>query len=255
LCNQPPWFSDNSFQTFLLEGKDMLLLSNPSSNPKIKKSNDLYGLEATVLHLAPANLSGFEVCGGRSKGCTDGCLFKSGMARVFRKVPESRIRKTQELFENPELFKARLRMDLSYMVRRGARRKKRVAARLNGTSDIKWEEKFPELFDEFSSVQFWDYTKLRSRFLRYLNGELPKNYHLTWSLSENNLDFSLDMLKRGRNVAAVFEKLPTKYMGIPVSNADKHDFRFLERQTGRWLGLLPKGVAKQDETGFVVRDM
>jgi len=233
----------------------MELLSKPNSNPKIKKSNELYGLESTVLHLAPANLSGYEVCGGRSKGCTDGCLFKSGFSRVFRRVPESRISRTQDLFENPEEFKAKLLRDIARMVRRGARYKKRVAIRPNGTSDIKWEEECPEMFEEFPEVQYWDYTKHRSRFLKYLDGGLPSNYHLTWSLSENNLAFSLDMLDRGRNVAAVFEKLPKKYMGRHVSNADTHDFRFLERQTGRWLGLLPKGVAKQDETGFVVRNM
>jgi hypothetical protein len=56
--------------------------------------------------------------------------------------------------------------------------------RLNGTSDIKWENVFfdydnkkTNIFDLFPNIQFYDYTKIANRI------DLPKNYDLTFSYS------------------------------------------------------------------------
>ena len=38
----------------------------------------------------------------------------------------------------------------------------------------------------------------------FINGEMPKNYHLTFSLNEENYNDSMDILKAGGNVAVVF---------------------------------------------------
>ena len=56
----------------------------------------------------------------------------------------------------------------------------------------------------------------------------------------------------GGNVAVVFRNsLPAEYMGRKVVSCDDNDLRFLDPQ-GVIVGLIEKGLAKKDETGFVV---
>ena len=43
--------------------------------------------------------------------------------------------------------------------------------RLNGTSDLGWEGFAKELILEFSTVQWYDYTKIQARMMRYLDGK------------------------------------------------------------------------------------
>ena len=54
------------------------------------------------------------------------------------------------------------------------------------------------------------------------------------------------------NVAVVFDKLPEEYLGYPVIDGDTTDLRFLD-DTGVIVGLLAKGDAKKDTSGFVVK--
>ena len=56
--------------------------------------------------------------------------------------------------------------------------------------------------------------------------DLPSNYHLTFSRSENNNDKALELLNKGYNVAMVFDKLPDTYLGFKVVNGDLDDLRF-----------------------------
>ena len=57
----------------------------------------------------------------------------------------------------------------------------------------------------------------------------------------------------GGNVAVVFrgKKLPRRWLGIEVIDGDDSDLRFQDGE-GKIVGLLEKGLAKKDETGFVV---
>ena len=56
----------------------------------------------------------------------------------------------------------------------------------------------------------------------------------------------------GGNVAVVFrDQLPATWKGFEVVNGDANDLRFLDKQGGYIVGLIEKGLAKQDETGFV----
>ena len=60
------------------------------------------------------------------------------------------------------------------------------------------------------------------------------------------------ILELGGNVAVVFRgSLPKTYLGYPVVNGDEHDLRFKDPK-GVIVGLVEKGLAKEDETGFVV---
>jgi hypothetical protein len=127
--------------------------------------------------------------------------------------------------------------------------------RPNLTSDLPWESikhQGKSLMEAFSGY-FYDYTKSLSRFTRFLNGELPYNYHLTFSRSEETSDALVKGLcASGGNVAVVFRgHLPDKYLGIDVLNGDDNDLRFLDT-TGCIVGLVEKGLAKKDQTGFVV---
>ena len=82
--------------------------------------------------------------------------------------------------------------------------------------------------------------------------DLPKNYHLTFSLSEDNREQALSELADGRNVAVVFasENFPSKYMGYPVVSGVESDLRYLDAP-GVIVALCAKGQAKTDTSGFV----
>ena len=127
--------------------------------------------------------------------------------------------------------------------------------RLNLTSDLPWEKiKFngQSVFDAFPEVQFYDYTKSAERMTAFLSGLMPKNYHLTFSRSEGNHNLCLSFLQSGGNVAMVFRKsLPSQFQGFAVVDGDETDLRFMDG-AGKIVGLKEKGLAKKDETGFVL---
>jgi hypothetical protein len=53
------------------------------------------------------------------------------------------------------------------------------------------------------------------------------------------------------NVAAVFDVVPSSYMGRPVVDGDETDLRFLDAR-GVIVGLKAKGKGKKDTSGFVI---
>ena len=80
---------------------------------------------------------------------------------------------------------------------------------------------------------------------RFLNGELPSNYHLTFSCSETNEKIAKIVLQLGGNVAVVFRnQLPETWNGYKVINGDESDLRFLDKQ-GVVVGLIEKGLPKK----------
>jgi hypothetical protein len=88
----------------------------------------------------------------------------------------------------------------------------------------------------------------------FIAGEMPDNYHLTFSRSEEkqNQAFALSFLKSAGNIAAVFRgSLPKTWQGFKVVDGDKSDARFLDPR-GVVVGLVEKGLAKKDKTGFVL---
>ena len=141
----------------------------------------------------------------------------------------------------------------------------RVAVRLNGTSDIRWElvasGEHENVMNRFPGITFYDYTKwpLERRPVE----RTPGNYHLTFSLSEANRTDAERALLASRNVAVVFATcggpLPARYaigaVGAEVIDGDLHDLRFLDPVApggrGVIVGLRAKGRARHDTTGFV----
>ena len=224
-----------------------------TSNTKIKKGEKL-GFMSFGIHLAPAKLSGFNVCKDASKGCAAACLNTAGMG-VYSTVQKARIEKTKLFFSDKPTFLAQLKKEISAAIRKAEKNEMIPCFRLNLTSDLPWEKiKFEKqtIFDLFPNVQFYDYTKSPSRMTQFLAGEFPLNYHLTFSRSESNGAIALAFLNSGGNVAMVFRKsLPASYYGKPVVDGDETDLRFLDG-AGVIVGLKEKGLAKKDLTGFVL---
>ena len=209
------------------------------------------------IHLAPANLAGYEVCQWRSKGCTMSCLNTAGRGQM-NSVQQSRIAKTKLFFEQRKEFMIKLCKEIASTIKSAQKKNMKAVFRLNLTSDIKWEDVYMKdpnynIFEYFCAEQFYDYTKSFKRMASFLgkHKEFPSNYHLTFSRSESNDKVCEMVLEMGGNVAVVFRnQLPDTWKGYEVVNGDDTDLRFLDKQ-GVVVGLIEKGMAKKDATGFV----
>ena len=237
------------------------LFTERAGNPKIVKSDkSLRGYLSRIMHFAPANLSGYEVCPARSPQCTRACLHTAGNKAYQGVKNKARIGRTRFFFEHRELFKALLTYELSLHVKYCKKHGMKAAVRLNGTSDIIWEKVFPQMFTMFPQVQHYEYTKIYQRMLP--NWKLPKNLNLTFSRSETTTKEQIEtVLKAGKNVAVVFSgfgygrhrrPLLKSYLGYRVIDGDVTDLRHLDPK-GVIVGLRAKGKAyRMKKQGFVV---
>jgi len=212
-----------------------------------------------ILHLAPGALSGAQVCPKASAGCLAACLNTAGRGR-FDKIQQARIAKTRWLFDDRSSFMEALVKSVGATVRKAQREGMIPCIRLNGTSDLPWEKfkcvrdgvEYRNPMEAFPDVQFYDYTKIPARALKWARGDMPSNYHVTFSASESNDDQSRMVAMAGGNVAVVFDQIPTAYYGRSVVDGDNSDLRFLD-PVGVIVGLKAKGDAKLDDSGFVKR--
>ena len=230
------------------------------SNTKILKSRK-YGFSTYGIHLAPANLSGYNTCRSASIGCSKACLNLAGHG-VFKTVQQSRINKTLFFFKEREAFMQTLAKQIESRIKSAKRKDLTPCFRPNLTSDLPYEKiKVKALnnltiVERFADLQFYDYTKVPARMSAFLAGDFPPNYHLTFSRNEElkNKKLCESFLKAGGNCAYVFrDSLPKTYRGIKVINGDESGLRFLD-PTPCIVGLVEKGKAKQDKTGFVITD-
>jgi hypothetical protein len=221
-----------------------------TANPKTQKGVK-YGYLTFVLHLAPADLSGHEVCAKRTPGCTAACLNTAGRGGMFKRgentnaIQKARIRKTQYFFDNREEFMKDLVADINRAIKYASKQNLKPVFRLNATSDLAWEKytiSGMTIFELFPDVQFYDYTKILGRKVAHI-----KNYHLTFSRAECNQADVDRALAAGMNVAAVYDRIPDN-----MFSADDTDLRFLDPKVGI-VALKAKGRAKKDTTGFVIR--
>jgi len=239
----------------------MKLLS--TGNPKTLKGVE-QGFNTYILHLAPADVSGFEVCPKRTKGCTDACLNLAGRGGMFKRgeitnvIQEARKRKTVFFKEERAGFMEWLVADIELAIKQSKRMGLTPVFRLNGTSDISWEkysvvrkgQAFSNIFEAFAEVTFYDYTKVLGRRIAGI-----ANYSLTFSAADGNELDVYRAISEGYNIAVVFGikktlPMPESYLGRPVFNGDESDLRFLDPK-GVVVGLYAKGKAKKDTTGFV----
>lgn len=199
-----------------------------TNNFKTMKGEKL-GYLTYILYMSPftANSKGINVCSHASKGCAEACLVGSGFGGMYTNVMEGRRNKTEYFLSERVEFLTQLKNEIAKAIAKN-KDKAIVTIRLNGTSDIPYEKfkifEGKNLFEVYPEIQFYDYTKNYLRFDKVL----PSNYHLTFSRSETNHTKALEMLKRGFNVAMVFDKLPTTFEGYNVVNGDENDLRFLD---------------------------
>lgn len=249
-------------------------------NPKTLKGQSK-GYLTAILHLAPARLSGFNVCPMATEGCKAACLNTAGRGGIAKGgmltaaviasgqrtnyIQEARARKTRAFFQDREGFMLSVAAEITKAQRVAKEHGLKLAVRLNGTSDIRWEvvpvtvsgvETYPNLMAMFPDVAFYDYTKIANR------RNLPSNYKLTFSLADGNGAHAVTALQAGMNVAAVFRDKATvgRYLGlgtyrlgprnVPVVDGDETDLRFLD-PAGVIVALYAKGNARKDASGFV----
>ena len=238
-----------------------------------------FGYLNGIHYMAPHRAAGVgDLCGNASPGCIALCLgLYSGQASMVKDdsdmegngVRKSRVVKARRFMKERPQYMCDFIRSIQLLVKRAKRIRKKLCIRPNGATDIafeairiapRWAVAFPFLapfvgktiFEIFPAVDFVDYTKNPRRFDR----TLPTNYHLTFSRSETNESDCIALLRRGVNVAIVFESVPAKWRGFNVIDGDKHDLRQLDPRgkIGTVIGLLPKGrKAKKDKSGFVVR--
>jgi hypothetical protein len=204
-----------------------------------------------------------------TKGCKAACLNTAGRGGIAagnatfesaegslpdNAIQKARIARTKWFFTDREAFMAQLVTEVYAFVNKAKKAGLIPCVRLNGTSDIRWERipcnGLENIMAEFPAVQFYDYTKLANR------KGVPSNYHLTFSLAEDNDAHAASVLAAGGNVAVVYrdKALPQTYAIAgttrEVVSGDDSDLRFLDPR-GVIVGLYAKGKAKRDTLGFV----
>jgi len=223
-----------------------------SSTYKMEKSQK-YKYLSEILHLAPANIGGVNICPNASPECIKLCLNTSGRGQM-NTVQKSRLNKKFYFLADRLKFLNHLDREIKLSYARARRKGFKYTVRLNGTSDLPFEryklENGLNLMDNNPHVQFIDYTKVTNRLDK--KNKIPKNYSLTYSQAENNLKDVKQVLKTKYNIATVFrKKLPKKWLGRKVINGDLSDLRHLEDGKKIIVGLIAKGKAIKNFNGFV----
>jgi len=167
-----------------------------------------------------------NVCSHSSAGCRAVCLHAAGrlgMAEI------AKLARTALYAIDPDAFWLLIDDEIRRHRARLATQGKRLAVRINGTSDIDIPE---ALLDAHRDVVFTDYTKRPDIALSW-NAHHPNRY-VVFSATERTPDAQIaTLLAAGHNVVVPFqlkrgEDLPQSYLGHTVIDGDKHDLRFLD---------------------------
>ena len=237
----------------------LLSVGNPKTLKGMKQGFNTY-----IMHLAPADVSGYQTCPKATVGCKAACLNTAGRGGMFKKgettntIQKARIRKTKMFFENRQEFMADLVKDIELAIKQSIKKDLVPVIRLNGTSDLSFEKYevirngvlYRNIFAAFPDIQFYDYTKVLGRKVKDI-----QNYQLTFSAADGNDKDVESAMYNGMNVAVVFGikktlPMPEYYNGVQVFNGDESDLRFLDPKNVV-IGLYAKGKAKKDTSGFV----
>lgn len=230
-------------------------LGGVATSSKIAKGLK-YNEMTYILYLAPAKMSGYEVCPMRSAECTAACLNESGHNRIDiheNTINKARITKTKLFFEQREFFMRWLQDEIAAAKKKAEAAGMTFSVRLNGTSDLSPEQfhlNGKNILELFPDVQFYDYTKVYKRI------QLTKkysNYDITYSYSGTNSVECMDALLQDVRIAVVFEELPETFWGFPVIDGDAYDMRYLDETV--IVGLKYKKVRTkldQEKSKFVI---
>lgn len=230
--------------------RKLLDTSKTLGNPKVRKSGLSEAIRMASLTMHPDTV----LCAGsKAAGCMDDCLKLSGLGGVYPSINEARQKRTDYWHADQSSFLNQLRRELYNFQLLCAKQSVHGVVRLNVMSDIAWEDY--DIPQEFSGLQFYDYTKRASRFHR----ELPDNYRLMFSYSgkESYRKQVQSFLESGSDapMAVVFrhKTFPWTFMGREVINGDNSDWVNVNHR-GVVVGLVAKGPARGNDNGFVVEN-
>jgi hypothetical protein len=241
-------------------------LGSVNSSSKIMKTNKELEIDTYVMYLAPANLSGHNVCAMATKECITGCLNTSGRAKMdksYAAMMNARINKTKFFYDQRENFNSILFHEVKLAANRTANKGKDFAVRLNGTSDLNpilFKQAGKNILETYPDVQFYDYTKILNRIEV---AKKYKNYDLTFSFTGYNWNDCLIALENNVRVAVIFDikagkPLPETFNGFKVIDGDKYDYRPLDEKNVivglRWKSIRNKQAnAEIKASPFVVQ--
>ena len=238
-------------------------------NPKAAKAAQ-YGYLNAIHYMAPASLSGYNMCADSTPQCRELCLGwhsgQAGMARgdELNNVRKSRIAKSRRYMESRDEYMRDVIRSIELLERKAEKISLKLCVRMCGSQDIPFERvpvvrdglRFANVMEAFRGVQFIDYTKLHNRFKH----ALPDNYRLTYSRAEGRDAIALRLAASGHSVAVVSARhRPAigrpleQWCGIAAIDGDAHDLRHLD-PAGAIVALSPKGaaakrMARADTTG------
>lgn len=223
-----------------------------ATSAKISHSKQYSHQYTYGIYLAPAKLSGYNVCSHSTPECRLGCLNTSGRAGIEEfsgliKIHDCRIKKTKLFYENTSFFMAWMTAEIKLAKAKAERDGYYFSVRLNCTSDIDWANVRVDgksIFQIFPEVNFYDYTKSHLKFI-----DKPSNYHLTYSFTGRNIEQCKQLLSQGHNIAVVFKvkheiELPKYFMNHAVINGDLTDYR-IDDAKGIIVGLKWKRIANR----------
>lgn len=230
------------------------------TNAKTVKG-EKYGVKTAILYLMPAMQSGVQLCAmAKTAGCEKACLFTAGRGAMSN-VMLSRLRKTLYFNQYRDLFMHQLHNELIRERAKAERQGYKLIVRLNGTSDVRWENvaigySYANIMQALPDIQFYDYTKIANR------KHIPANYDLTFSYSgvPDYAPYVAKAVANGERIAVVFRDRAIvnamlangdTFLGLPVVDGDDTDIRHLDPK-GVVVALYAKGKARRDQSGFVV---
>lgn len=220
-----------------------------------------YNIKTAILYLMPSDKSGVQLCPmAKLAGCEKACLFTAGRG-AMSSVMLSRLRKTLYFNQYRDQFMHQLQNELIRERAKAQRRGYKLIVRLNGTSDIRWENvnigyAYANIMQALPDIQFYDYSKIANR------RNIPANYDLTFSYSgvEAYQPFVAKAVANGERIAVVFRNRSIveqmlangeTFLGLTVVDGDNTDIRHLDPK-GAVVALYAKGKARYDQSGFVV---
>lgn len=232
-----------------------------NSDAKTRKGQ-AYGYRTGILYLTPGKSSAdrVDLCPSASAECRGACLAFSGRAGIYPEIARARARRRALFLSDRDGFFQKIKKEITSLVKSAGKRGETPVVRLNGTSDIRWEdirerETGKNIFELFKDTQFYDYTKIPNRKSSH------PNYHLTFSWSGANAKDSAEALESGLNLAIPFAikrggELPSHHTIegkiYQVQDGDISDLRFLDAGKPCIIGLRVKpnkGAKKQIQSG------
>lgn len=202
-----------------------------SDNTKLRKMPNGARIINAGVTMAPSKRSGVvNVCAHATAGCILVCVLWFAGRTVTRIVREAATKRTRLWHYYPEVFYKRLHRELNSLARRAAKLGVQPYCRTNVASDIDHPR---EVYDQHPETVFYNYSKSVEQMDAYTGGELPQNYHVSYSVNEESTFANVSrFLRNGANVVVVF---------------DSHYFAPLHRY-----GAIPDRVEFRGPSGDIV---